>query len=69
MAQSAYNIGYMFFRPSAMPLTREWLDVLLKDPVGKWDREFNRLAMHEDADFDDKRGLSNKHLFWSWRKR
>ena len=30
-AQSAYNIGYMLFRPSALPLVDEWL----REPVVK----------------------------------
>ena len=44
-ADSAYNIGYMYFRPSALPLVREWLRVIEADPEVRWDQgEFNRLA-------------------------
>ena len=42
---SAFNIGYMFFRPLALPLVTEWLEYLKSDPKNRWDQgEFNRIA-------------------------
>ncbi|KOO23428.1 glycosyltransferase family 77 protein [Chrysochromulina tobinii] len=44
-ADSAYNIGYLFFRPSALPLVDAWLAKVLSDPTGSWDQGvFNDLA-------------------------
>ena len=44
-AQSAYNIGYMLFRPAALPLVDEWLRTVTADPTGTWDQGvFNQLA-------------------------
>ena len=37
-ADSAYNIGYLFFRPSALPLVDAWLAKVLSDPTGSWDQ-------------------------------
>ena len=42
---SAFNIGYMFFRPSALPLVGVWRDSVRADPRGRWDQgEFNKFA-------------------------
>ena len=32
---TAFNIGYMFFRKSAMPLVEEWRRVIRSDPTNK----------------------------------
>ena len=45
---TAFNIGYMFFRKSAMPLVEEWRRVIKEDPRNRWDQgEFNRLARRQ----------------------
>ncbi|EOD17198.1 hypothetical protein EMIHUDRAFT_459022 [Emiliania huxleyi CCMP1516] len=36
---SAFNIGYMFFRPSAIPLVEEWRRYINEDPRNRWDQE------------------------------
>ena len=35
---TAFNIGYMFFRPSAMPLVEEWRRVIRENPTSRWDQ-------------------------------
>eukprot|EP00325_Prymnesiales_sp_UTEX-LB-985_P028516 CAMPEP_0174716556 /NCGR_PEP_ID=MMETSP1094-20130205/24314_1 /TAXON_ID=156173 /ORGANISM="Chrysochromulina brevifilum, Strain UTEX LB 985" /LENGTH=457 /DNA_ID=CAMNT_0015916325 /DNA_START=83 /DNA_END=1452 /DNA_ORIENTATION=- len=61
-AYSAYNIGYMFFRPSALPMVSEWRQVIEQDPIGKWDQgEFNRIA--RSGWRVDASGLSSPALF------
>ena len=64
---TAFNIGYMFFRKSAMPLVEEWRRVIKEDPRSRWDQgEFNRLARTgwKPGRSD---GLSDKRLFWSYK--
>lgn len=42
---SAFNIGYMLWRPSGLPLVIQWRERLRADPEGRWDQgEFNMLA-------------------------
>ena len=42
---SAFNIGFMMFRKSAMPLVEEWRRRLRQDPNGRWDQgEFGTLV-------------------------
>ena len=38
---TAFNIGYMFFRKSALPLVQEWRQVIRSDPRNKWDQVHN----------------------------
>jgi len=64
---TAFNIGYMFFRKSALPLVEEWRRVIGEDPRNRWDQgEFNRIARLE---WKPQRsdGLSDKRLFWSYK--
>ena len=66
---SAFNIGYMFFRPSALPLVEEWRRVINEDRVGRWDQgEFNRIA-RQKWDPGRTSGLSDPRLFWSYEKK
>ena len=70
-AGSAYNIGYMFFRPAAQPLVVEWLRSVLADPTGTWDQgEFNRLARQKQKFYSERNfaqsGLSDIRLFRSF---
>ena len=63
---SDFNIGYMFFRPSALPLVRAWRRAVGGNPRGTWDQgEFNRLARTGWAPADRK-GLDDARLFWSY---
>jgi hypothetical protein len=65
---SAFNIGYMFFRPSALPLVAEWRKVIREQPKTRWDQgEFNRLARYQWKPSDIK-GLSDPRLFWSYKR-
>ena len=65
---SAFNIGYMFFRPSALPLVSEWRKVIREQPKTRWDQgEFNRLARFQWKP-NDVKGLSDPRLFWSYKK-
>lgn len=44
-AGAAFNIGYMLWRPSGLPLATKWRQRLREDPGGRWDQgEFNTLA-------------------------
>jgi hypothetical protein len=44
-ASAAFNIGYMLWRPSGLPLATEWRQRLRNDPGSRWDQgEFNALA-------------------------
>ena len=64
---TAFNIGYMFFRKSALPLVEEWRAVIKSDPRNKWDQgEFNRLARFQWRPHR-KDGLSDPRLFWSYK--
>ena len=66
---SAFNIGYMFFRKSALPLVEVWLESVLSNPVTKWDQgEFNALA-RQGWDPVNTKGLSDPRLFWSYKQR
>ena len=66
---SAFNIGYMFFRPSALPLVDEWLKVINEDRVGRWDQgEFGRVA-RIGWDPSSTAGLSDPRLFWAYHKK
>ena len=65
---SAFNIGYMFFRKSAMPLVEEWRRVIREQPKTRWDQgEFNRLARYQWKPHETK-GLSDPRLFWSYKQ-
>jgi hypothetical protein len=66
---SAYNIGYMFFRPSALPLVIEWRRYIGEDPRNRWDQgEFNRIA--RKGWLPNKReGLSDPRLFWAYESK
>ena len=65
---TAFNIGYMFFRKSALPLVEEWREVIRSDPRNKWDQgEFNRLARFKWKPHR-KDGLSDPRLFWSYKE-
>ena len=35
---TAFNIGYMFFRSSSLPLVEEWRRVILEQPEERWDQ-------------------------------
>ena len=35
---TAFNIGYMFFRASSLPLVEEWRRVILEQPEERWDQ-------------------------------
>jgi len=66
---SAFNIGYMFFRASALPLVDEWLKVINEDRVGRWDQgEFGRIA-RIGWDPSSTAGLSDPRLFWAYHKK
>ncbi len=66
---TAFNIGYMFFRASALPLVEEWRRVIRADPRQKWDQgEFNRLARLEWKP-NRRDGLSDERLFWSYKQK
>ena len=44
LAGAAYNIGIMFFRPKALELVKEWVEVIMAD-IHYWDQQaFNDLA-------------------------
>ena len=65
---SAFNIGYMFFRKSALPLVEEWRRVIREQPKTRWDQgEFNRVARMQWKPHDTK-GLSDPRLFWSYKR-
>ena len=65
---TAFNIGYMFFRKSALPLVEEWRRVIREAPRTRWDQgEFNRLA-RQKWDPRSTKGLSDPRLFWSYNK-
>ena len=64
---SAFNIGYMLFRKSALPLVEEWRTVIRADPSNKWDQgEFNRIARLK-WDVGRTSGLSDERLFWAYK--
>ena len=67
---SAYNIGYMFFRASAIPLVEEWRKVIKEDQVGRWDQgEFSRLVrVGWDPSDKGALGLSDPRLFRAYHK-
>ena len=66
---TAFNIGYMFFRDSSLPLVEEWRRVIRSDPANKWDQgEFNRLARHQ-WDPRSTKGLADPRLFYSYKKK
>jgi hypothetical protein len=66
---TAFNVGYMYFRTSAMPLVEEWRTVIRSDPANKWDQgEFNRLA-RDGWDPGRTEGLEDRRLFYSFRKK
>lgn len=66
---SAYNIGYMFFRPSALPLVLEWRRFIGEDPRTRWDQgEFNRIARKGWAP-NKREGLSDPRLFWAYESK
>mmetsp|Transcript_1565 Transcript_1565/g.3967 ORF Transcript_1565/g.3967 Transcript_1565/m.3967 type:complete len:521 (-) Transcript_1565:44-1606(-) len=66
---TAFNIGYMFFRKSALPLVEEWRKTILEKPTVRWDQgEFNRLARKQWQP-RRKDGLSDPRLFWSYENR
>ena len=63
---SAFNIGYMYFNVSALPLVRAWKLRMLRRNV--WDQgEFNSVA-REGWSVADSRGLADPRLFWSYRR-
>jgi arabinosyltransferase len=50
-ASGAFNIGYMFFRKSALPLVQAWRRTIATNPRGRWDQgEFNALARPQSGD-------------------
>ncbi|KAL1496222.1 hypothetical protein AB1Y20_016185 [Prymnesium parvum] len=66
---SAFNIGYMLFRPSALPLIEAWYSSVMQNPLSRWDQgEFNSIAR---AGWDplNTKGLSDPRLFWSYKQR
>ena len=66
---TAFNIGYMFFRKSALPLVEEWRRVIREQPRSRWDQgEFNRIAR---VGWKPSRtdGLSDPRLFWSYQSK
>lgn len=66
---TAFNIGYMFFRKSAMPLVEEWRRVIKEDPRNRWDQgEFNRLARYKWRP-NRRDGLSDPRLFWAFEEK
>uniref|UniRef100_A0A7S0LS50 Nucleotide-diphospho-sugar transferase domain-containing protein n=1 Tax=Coccolithus braarudii TaxID=221442 RepID=A0A7S0LS50_9EUKA len=66
---TAFNIGYMFFRKSSLPLVEEWRRVIAEQPRSRWDQgEFNRLARTE-WNPRSTAGLSDPHLFYSYKKK
>jgi hypothetical protein len=66
---TAFNIGYMFFRKTALPLVEEWRSVIRADPRSRWDQgEFNRLA-RKGWKPGRSDGLSDKRLFWSYENK
>ena len=68
---SAYNIGYMLFRPPALPLVEEWRSVIKEDEVGRWDQgEFSRLVrVGWDPSDKASAGLSDARLFRAYHGR
>uniref|UniRef100_A0A7S0IPU1 Nucleotide-diphospho-sugar transferase domain-containing protein n=1 Tax=Calcidiscus leptoporus TaxID=127549 RepID=A0A7S0IPU1_9EUKA len=65
---TAFNIGYMFFRTSALPLISEWRKVIAEQPRSRWDQgEFNRLARTGWSPRSTA-GLSDARLFYSYKK-
>ena len=66
---SAFNIGYMYFNHSAMPLVQAWKDRMTEGGVRVWDQgEFNSLAKL-GLRAGDATGLSDRRLFWSFEHR
>eukprot|EP00908_Phaeocystis_cordata_P009444 Transcript_20222.p1 GENE.Transcript_20222~~Transcript_20222.p1 ORF type:complete len:405 (+),score=171.88 Transcript_20222:214-1428(+) len=66
---TAFNIGYMFFRGSALPLVEEWRKVIREQPEERWDQgEFNRLA-RLDWNWRETKGLSDPSLFNSYKNK
>ena len=68
---SAYNIGYMLFRPRALPLVQEWLKAVAANPLSAWDQgEFNRIV-HLGASYGRHvaAGLSDTRLFPAYHGR
>lgn len=64
-AGAAYNIGYLFFRPSALPLVDEWSRAVDKNPAGSWDQGvFNELAKKNQR--SATKPLSSDRLFPSF---
>mmetsp|Transcript_12700 Transcript_12700/g.32437 ORF Transcript_12700/g.32437 Transcript_12700/m.32437 type:complete len:620 (-) Transcript_12700:214-2073(-) len=65
-AGSAYNIGFFFFRASALPLVDEWMRVVTENPTGTWDQGvFNDLA-RKGPMWVDRSRLSDDRLFPSY---
>ena len=66
---TAFNIGYMFFRGSALPPVEEWRKVIREQPEERWDQgEFNRLA-RLDWNWRETKGLSDPSLFNSYKNK
>ena len=62
---SAMNIGYMYFRPSALPLVSAWRQTMLFER-NRWDQgEFNSLARRGSR---SSAGLADPRLFWAFGK-
>ena len=43
---TAFNIGYMFFRSSSLPLVEEWRRVILEQPEERWDQACTSASCH-----------------------
>ena len=57
LAGGAYNIGIMFFRPKALRLVEEWVDLILAD-IHYWDQSaFNDLARRGATYMDEGQRL------------
>ena len=66
-SHSAYNIGYMFFRPFALPMVAEWRRSVLSDPVNKWDQAEFASVVRYGWKPNLKQGLSDDRLFFAFK--
>ena len=63
----AFNIGYMYFKPSALPLVKPWLMAIRRNPRGTWDQAtFNTLARASYHGGGGGSQLQDKRLFSSY---
>ena len=72
-AGSAFNIGFMMFRKSAMPLVEEWRRRLRQDPNGRWDQgEFGSLVRRGGLRFSPPAAAAtattapSRGIFWGY---